>query len=184
MIAHQDPKLAAEWLPVAEADGVDVSTFAARIAGAWAHHEPRQALEWVGTLPAGPERERAVQRVGMRWNEENPEELTRWREEQDGVEWLDRIRQVSIRSELYRAVYRPDWNRVMERVEEIVDTGKRSHQRIWVLQHWLIVDPEMAESWIEAHSGELTERDVAIAHEISLGDRARLEKVLQGGADS
>ena len=183
VIAHQDPKLAASWLPVAEADGIDIASFAMRIAGAWAHHDPEAAIEWVDTLPADRNRERAFQRVGMQWNEAAPEAFAGWLESRAGLARLDSMRMISIRSEVRRAGYQPNWNHVMGRLDEVVNEGTRSSLRVWALQRWLFVEPVAAEAWIEVHRDELTDQDIAVAHEISPGDQLKVEKAL-AGADS
>jgi len=178
IIAFQDPKLASEWIPIAEADGIDTRTFASRIAGSWAHRDPLGAIAWIETLPPGDEREKALQRAGRRWNDDAPNEFASWLEEQGDDAWVDGFRQTSIHSAVYRAKAEPDWSELMRRADQIVDDKKRARQRVWVLQFWFAAQPAEADAWIDAHRDEMTEREIASAHELSMGDRRLLEKIL------
>lgn len=182
LIAHQNPKLAVDWLPIAEADGIDIRTFATRIAGAWAHHEPEQAIAWVKTLPEGPDRNGAMNRVGRDWYQRAPKEFESWLDKHKGEAWVDELWQLLIYGEVFAFKGQLDWNHLLERNEQVVDDHLRSNARVWVLQHWLVVEPGPAEAWIDAHRGKMTETEITLAHQISIGDKLRLEKVLKAKA--
>ncbi len=178
IIAHQDPELAVEWLAIAEADGIDTRTFPMRIAGSWGHHDPLKAFEWIKTLPEGADQNKAARRAGLRWRETDSKGLASWLSQQVGDEWLDPLRLLTIRTDVYRSDYQVDWLDILERSQELADEQKRKNQVIWVLQQWNFLDPDAADAWMDERRDQFTENELSSAHEISMGEKKKIERLL------
>lgn len=178
LIAHQNPRLATEWLPIAEAGGVDIRSFLPRIASAWAHHDPKSALDWLTTFPDTAERVRAIRRVGTRWNKSDPDGMEAWLGGRPHEQWPDSLRLQLVRGVAIRDNYRTDWHVAMQRTQKIVNSRLREQQRIWNLQRWLLAEPDAAETWIDSHKDELTDSVIQQARSMSMGERTRVEKAL------
>lgn len=179
IIAHQDPQLAIEWIPIAKADGIDTSTFLMRIAGSWAHHDPEATLEWVSTLPDDFERSSAARRAANRWHDSDPKAYAAWLSKQVGDASLDPARVFTIQTDVNRAPLDVDWPDMVRRTQEVVDEAARKPLMLWVLQHWSFLGPEDAKAWIAAHSEEFTKDEVEAASQISLGDKRKIERAVK-----
>ena len=175
--AHQDPQVAIAWLDKAKEQGVDTRTFIPRIARSWAHHQPREAMEWVRAQTDVDEQEqkRAIMDIAKKWWKRDEADLARWLETNVGEEWTDLMRFQAVTFHIRKNDYRVDWSRMMQRAEAIVSENSRQTLYQWVLQRWLVADPKGAEAWIAAHPEALSEDQLARAHQISPRDRAEIE---------
>lgn len=179
VISHQDPQLAIEWLPIAEADEIDTRTFKMRIAGGWAHHDPRAAFEWIATLPDDAERTSAFARAATRWHELNPSEFRAWLAQQAGDGTYDPNRAYTVRTDILRNPLYVDWPGALDLAQQTVDDGQRLRLVSWALQQWMFLDPQAAEAWIAANREELHADAIERAKEISEFDQRRLERRIE-----
>lgn len=150
IIAHQEPELAVAWYDRAKEAGVDVGTFIPRIANAWGHHKPREALEWVLTFPDDAERTRAIARVARRWLHRDEKDMLAWLEGKMGDPTTDLLRFQAIRFQIQQNDYRVDWKDLIEQAQQIVDEKRRVSLTLWVLQRWHVADQSGAQAWMDA----------------------------------
>ncbi len=155
IIAHQEPELAVEWYDRAKEAGVDVGTFVPRIASAWGHHKPREALEWVLTFPNDAERVRAIGRVARRWLNRDEAGMRAWLEGKAGDPTTDLLRFQAVRFHIEQNDYRVDWNDMIEETQLIVDEKRRVSLTLWVLQRWHVADQSGAQVWMDANPDAL-----------------------------
>lgn len=181
VVAGQDPKLAAEYLEIAKADGVDTRTFVARVAGGWAEFDHQGALEWLETVEDGPDRNRGIARVAGVWVKEDQASLEAYLTENEGKGWLDQVRVLVARRTVNLSKFRPDWNAVMQGISGIVEDKKRWSTRAWVLQRWFAVDEAAAGAYLLGDS-DLPEGFRGRAREISQAVRAEVESALDGSS--
>ncbi len=181
IIAHQNPKLAIQWLDKAEADGIDVGTFMARVANAWAHHEPRAALDWVLSFSDGPERFRAIRRVAQKWTRRDPQGMLEWvakhAETGDRVA-LATIARRGIQAFVEQNDYRVDWPDLMTRASILGKTNERDIVMKWVLQRWYVADPADARAWAEQNVYELPGPVLEGATRLPDAEREKVEVAL------
>ncbi len=173
----QDPKLAAEYLDIAKADGVDTRTFVSRIAGGWAEVDHEGAMEWLATIEAGPDRNRGLSSVASVWVRKDSPSLEAYLVENDGKEWLDQVRVLIARRTVNFSKFRPDWDAVMDRIDRIVGDQPRWAARTWVLQRWFVVDESSANAYLLGDS-DLPEASRQRAREASRAMRLEIERAL------
>ncbi len=178
IIAHEDPALAVEWLPIAEAQGIDTRTFAMRIVGGWAHHDPLAATEWANQLPAGDERDRALQRAAQDWQAKDPEAFLAWLDRQKVNPELDFMRYLAIRTSAYADPNDVDWPSLIERSKTIGSDVQRQASTLWCLQVWHHLNADAASAWLDAHSDVLPPDQRARVAELNAGDRARIDRAI------
>lgn len=179
VIAHEDPDLAIEWLPRAREAGVDTSTFAMRIAGAWAHHDPLAAIEWARTLPEEKELYNAMRRASDQWYAKDRSGFVAWLSTQGEDPAIDAARSFSIRQDINDAPLDIDWRDILRRAEQIVDSGNRQRDRLWVLQQWNYLAPMEATAWMEEHRSELPAGTIEEANSLSLGAQHKLDRAVK-----
>jgi len=180
VIAHQNPPLAVEWMETAEEKGVDIYTFMARIANAWAHHEPEKTMEWVLEYPDFPERERAIMSITRKWLKRDEPGLVVWLDSRVGEEWTDQMRYQAIAWRTRQDNYRVDWNHMLERASESVNPQRRSTLTLWLLQRWFVADQPAAEAWMAEHPDVLTERQFERTRSIAPAERKKVLAGIQG----
>lgn len=178
VIAHEDPALAIEWLPQAREAGVDTSTFAMRIAGAWSHHDPRAAMEWAQTLTDEKENNQALRRVSDEWYRTDHSGFIEWLSTQGDDSNVDLARSFTVRQDVYDAPLDVDWSAFLERAGQIVNPDKRRSDRLWLLQLWTYLSPMEATSWVESHRDEFSADSLGQNNSISLGDQRKLDRAV------
>ena len=178
IISHADPALAIEWLPIAEADGIDTRTFEMRIAGGWARFDPEAAFEWIETLPEGKQRDLATRRASDEYYKVDPEGYLAYLDQHRGEAAFDREHSVAIRKLVYASPEEVDFPALIERSQTIVDESTRAQSLIWVLQVWNHLSPIEADAWIQAHEDLLTDGQRASARQLSQGDKRRIDRVV------
>jgi hypothetical protein len=178
IVAHQDPELAVEWYDRAKAAGVDVGTFVPRIANAWGHHKPQQALEWVLTFPADIERTRAIAHVARKWLHRDEAGMLAWLEGKAGDETTDTLRFQAIRFHVQQNDYRVDWQDLIDQAQQLVDEKRRISLVSWVLQRWHVADQAGAQAWIDANPDALPPVVMSRVTLIPDEERERIEAAL------
>ena len=176
VIAHEDPALAIAWLPRAREAGVDTSTFAMRIAGAWGHYDPRAAMEWARTLTDKKENHQALRRVSDEWYRTDHSGFIEWLSIQGDDSSVDLARSFTVRQDVHNAPLDVDWSALLERAGQIVDPNSRRKDRLWLLQLWTYLSPMEATSWVEGHRDEFSADSLENINLISLGDQRILDR--------
>ncbi len=179
VIAHEDADLAIEWLPRAREAGVDTSTFAMRIAGAWAHHDPLAAIEWARTLPEEKELYRSMQRASDQWYAKDRSGFVEWLATQGKDPAFDAARSFTIRQDVNDAPLDIDWRAMLQRAEQIVDAGQSASDRLWVLQQWNYLAPMEATVWVKEHRSELPATTLEEVDSLSLGAQRKLDRAVK-----
>ncbi|MBJ19130.1 MAG: hypothetical protein GY910_07990 [bacterium] len=158
VIAQDNPQLAADWLPIAKADGIDIGTFVPRIAYAWADHDARGALDWIVTETlSAKERNRAIQRIANRWMRRDEEGVRHWLDSGavKGKSMGDAIRHRWLNTHLKHHRYQVDWLSLMDQVDKMTSERGRKNERIWLSQRWFVAAPAEAEAWVLANLDRL-----------------------------
>ncbi|MFK7897820.1 MAG: hypothetical protein AB8G23_18435 [Myxococcota bacterium] len=177
----QKPKLAAEYLDIAKADGVDTRTFVSRIAGGWAEFDHEAAMRWLATQEPGPDRNRGMNRVAGVWVRKDRPSLEAYLVENAGKEWMDPVRVLLARRTVNFSKFRPDWNDVMSKVDVIVEDEPRWSARTWVLQRWFVVDEASANAYLLGDS-DLPKKSRERARQSSPAIRNQIEKALENSS--
>lgn len=181
VIAHQNPKLASEWMILAQNDGVDVRTFMPRIARSWAHHDPRAALDWVMTTPESNERMNAVLGVARHWVRRDESGMADWLATVKGSPWTDSLRVQAIRAHVLNHRYHVDWPALIQRANAISELRDQNRMVGYLLQSWSVVDMEAAKAWLDENPGVLSEADLERALKVSPQKRANILATMNGG---
>jgi hypothetical protein len=181
VIAHQNPKLASEWMIVAQNDGVDTRTFIPRIARSWAHHDPRAALDWVMTTQDNAERTNAILGVARRWARRDESGMADWLATVKGWLWTDSLRIQAIRAHVLNHRYRVDWPTLIQRANAIEELTNRNRMLGYLLQSWLVVDTEAGSAWLDENPDVLPEADLERAQKVSPQKRANILATMNGG---
>ena len=179
VLAHDDPALAVEWLPIAEAQGIDTRTFAMRIVGGWGHHDPQAATEWASQLPPGGDRDRAMRRVAQDWQKTDSVAFFKWLDAQKMGPEFDFVRYLSIRTSVYDGPREVDWPVLIERSKTIENPKQRDASILWCLQIWNFLAPDAASVWLDAHPDVLEPDLLARVAEINPGDKQRVNRAIQ-----
>lgn len=191
VVAGQNPKLAAEYLEIANKDGVDTRTFIQRIASAWADFDHEGAIRWLATLEPGNDRNNGLRRVAGTWARKEPVTLEAYLAETKGQEWLDPVRSLAVKREINISKFRPDWDQIMARVDDVVGEQSRWVLRTWALQRWFAMDEPAANAYLLGDA-ELPEAFRARSRTASGAVRLQIEKAraaeeeaspLRAGAD-
>ncbi len=174
LIAHQNPQLSVEWLEKAKNLGIDTATFVPRIANAWAHHDPRAAMEWILGFPDTPERKRSVSHISRRWRQRDVLGMKDWLETQPDAldpKAIGQLRYQVLISFVEQNDYRIDWTEMIRWAGLIQGQNRRNISVVWLLKHWYFADPSAAQSWIDSNPYELPE--VVLEGGKLLGDKER-----------
>ena len=178
VIAHQEPELAVEWYDRAKAEGIDVGTFVPRIANAWGHHKPHEALEWVLTFPPDVERTRAIAHVARKWLHRDEAGMRAWLIEKEGDPTTDLLRFQALRFHIQQNDYRVDWPAIVEQGQLLVDENRRNSLVLWILQRWHVADESAAKAWVEAHPDALPPIMMSRTHLVPDDERALIDAAL------
>lgn len=178
VLARNQPDEAVKWLAVAQQEGIDVGSFTARIARSWAINDPKRAMEWLRDQPENEERYRATWDVAKRWMKRQPEEFDKWIDSLEGELWSDGLRAVSFTNRIERARYQVDWPALMQEAKRSSTVATEDGLQVWLLQRWLVVDPQAAEAWIAANPDELSADYVMRSRSIPPKDRKKVEEAL------
>jgi hypothetical protein len=184
VIAHEDPELAIEWIPVAEENGIDTRTFQMRIAGGWGHHDPPAAMAWVLSLAGGNDRGMAVRRIADEWQAKDPDAFFAWLEQQQGEADLDidTVRYISLRTLVFSAPSAVDWSRATKLLNSIESENRREAAEIWLLQVWHYLAPEGLQAWVDENPEFFAADRLAKAESIRAQDKRRLDRLLAESA--
>lgn len=148
-----DPKLAATW---AQRDGPERfgPRLYQRVAMLWVQRDPETTFEWIGQLPAGRERDDAVETAFRVWHRRHPEDASAWLEAQGDEDWLDKamVAQVRAESRSDRFASNDTWQSRAEKLSSITDDHSRWSEVAWAVQSWAMRDPKAALYWLDSYS--------------------------------
>ncbi len=181
VVAHENPELAADFLPNLEAEGVDSRMMMGSIAKGWSHHRPREAVEWLLTFPESASQSAAIRQAIGLWIRRDEPGFSTWLDEneEEGPSWLDVYRNQAIRAHVNQKNFKVDWADVLDRVERVKTLDLRKRLRVWALQRWNIVDSEAAHAWIDARGDSLEANTKARLSNIRRQDRERVEEAIR-----
>ena len=148
-VAEIDPARAAAWAE-GRLDGPLGRGLPRRVATRWVRRDPEAALRWLGTLPAGDNRDDGLEEAYRDWLVQDREAARQWMRRAEHEPWLEpalSIFALSISTE--------DPAEAMEFAGRIQDEARRHYTTIVIARHWLKSDREAAEAWIA--SSELPE---------------------------
>jgi hypothetical protein len=183
-IGHQNPQLCVEWFHKAREVGIDVNTFVPRITNAWGHHDPRAAIEWALTFPESTERLRAVQRVARKWKDQDALGMQSWVDAQLNAEnppdakLLGLMQHMALEAVVQAARYRPDWENLLQRAQNMKDAERGRVVTLWVLQRWFYVAPEEATAWMEQNPAALNDVLKPRVRLLPDDEREKIDRVL------
>ena len=180
LLAHEDPRLAVEWLPKLDEVGIDIRSFAMRIASSWSHHEPKEAMAWSLELTTERDRTSAVRVTAEEWHRENPAEFLAWLDEQPEEELYDAVRQAATKQYVWDNL--PDgvdWEKTLDRALQMSQPVKEQVLVLWALQVWHDRDPQAAKAWINARPDLLSPARLARVDLISKFDREHIDRLLK-----
>ena len=143
-MASIDPAGTARWVSAyldrPYADGV-----LRALARTWALQDPRAAMIWLATLPAGLKREASVSNAFRVWLDRDPEAAERWLLEEVRSASLDAG--VSVMVGRHREASR---ERALTWASRIDEPSLREEVLTNLAGDWLREDPEPASAWLEA----------------------------------
>lgn len=180
IVARQEPELATKWIDIAAEKGVDVRTFAARIARGWANHDPAAAMDWiVARADVDPgERWRAVQDVARIWLSQDEAALESWLGNQKKEEaWADLVRGQAIVHHVLENRYQVDWPAQIARASRFVNEEQRQKQLLWIAQRWSVVEPEAASAWLK-ENGALLGDKLQYASQLPAHEREKIAEIM------
>ncbi len=183
-IAHQNPQLCIEWFHKAKEAGIDVNTLVPRITYAWGHHDPQAAIEWALTFPESSERLRAVQRVARKWRDQDATGMQEWVDEafdaddRPDPKLIGLLQYQSLQGLVKEQDYRPDWEGLLRRANDMKHENRGRTVMLWLLQRWSYVDPDAAGAWIENNPYGLNETLIARASLLPEADKEQIDRVL------
>jgi len=177
-VARMDPKLAIEYLGIAEQDGIDVRSFVARIARGWANLDPSAAMTWVVSTKVDPmERERAIMDVARIWLLRDEPTFGDWLAAHRGEPGMDLLHKQAIYHHVTTNDYHVDWQDLMKQASEFRDEEERKMEYLWLIQRWRRMQPEPAEAWLAANS-ELLGDKLEFADQLFKHESEAIERIL------
>ncbi len=74
--------------------------------------------------------------------------------------------------------YRPDWEGLLRRANDMKHENRGRTVMLWLLQRWSYVDPDAAGAWIENNPYGLNETLIARASLLPEADKEQIDRVL------
>lgn len=155
-LALADPALASRWIQNHRGRSYAVRATDV-IAQRWAEQDPRAALDWARTLPAGESRNLTVAAAFVGWLEREPKAAEAWVLSASPAVAVDPAVRVLVRRDyLDRPASALDW------AHRIGDPGLRQRVLAAVGRSWFARDPDALKAWLPESGLEQQIQDVIL----------------------
>jgi hypothetical protein len=151
MVAEVDPERAAVFA-LKHREGAHGHGLVRRVAVRWARQDGQAALEWLGTLGPGTDRENAVDDGYRAWFNHDREGAIQWLKEQPNGPWLGPAHSIYALHLGTDPEPGMDWARA-----HILDEEKREYAINQIGRGWYYRDPEGAREWLESRPERIQE---------------------------